>query len=144
MAQHVGNIRPALNRNFGGGNENSPGDMGEFIEGCGSIIHERGCSVVVLHHIGKDQSAGASGHASFYAALDSEIRIAKHRRHDIKVTCGKQNDAPEFNPMQFMKVSTKNSIVLEETDLEQRSAETKLGKNDRIALDPFEEALEAK
>ena len=34
--------------------------------------------------------------------------------------------------------------MLGETDLEQRPAETKLGKNDRIALDAFEEALEAK
>ena len=133
-----------LNRNFGGGNENSPGDMGEFIDGCSSIIHECGCSVVVLHHVGKDQSAGARGHSSFYAALDTEIWTAKHRQHDIKVTCGKQKDAPEFTPMQFMKVSTRNSVVLEETDLEQRPAEAKLGKNDRIALEAFEEALEAK
>ncbi|MDG1144593.1 MAG: hypothetical protein P8N92_07980, partial [Burkholderiales bacterium] len=80
-------------------------------------------------------------HSSFYAALDTEIRTAKHRQHDIKVTCGKQKDAPEFNPMQFMKVSTRNSIILEETDLEQRPAQAKLGKNDRIALDAFEAAL---
>lgn len=56
----------------------------------------------------------------------------------------KQKDALEFTPMQFMKVSIKNSVVLEETDLEQRPAEAKLGKNDRIALDAFEEAFEAK
>ena len=34
--------------------------------------------------------------------------------------------------------------MLGETDLEQRSSETEPGKNDRIALDAFEEALEAK
>jgi hypothetical protein len=46
--------------------------------------------------------------------------------------------------MQFMKVSTRNSVLLEEADLEQRPAEAKLSKNDRIAFDAFEEALEAK
>ena len=46
--------------------------------------------------------------------------------------------------MQFMKISTSNSVVLEETNLEQRPAEAKLSKNDRIALDAFTEALEAK
>ena len=32
--------------------------------------------------------ADARGHSSFYAALDTEIRINKHRQHDIKVTRG--------------------------------------------------------
>ena len=122
-----------LNRNYGGGNENESGDMGQFINSCDELIEHFGCTVAVVHHLGKDQSAGARGHSSFYAALDTEITVKAIGDDDVQVSCTKQKDAPEFDQMQFIKVPTGDSVVLEPVAVTKASRKT--SPADRYALD---------
>ena len=98
-------IVDTLARSFGGGNENAPQDMGEFIEGCDDLMHEFGATVLVVHHTGKDAQSGARGHSSFFGALDTSMSLKKIGDHDIQLTCEKQKDAPEFDKLQFAFVT---------------------------------------
>ena len=133
-----------LNRNYGGGNENESGDMGQFITSCDELIAHFGCTVCVVHHLGKDQSAGARGHSSFYAALDTEITVKAIGDDDVQVSCTKQKDAPEFDQMQFIKVPTGDSVVLEPVAVTKRTNHTKLSDIQQIAMDALYEGIEPK
>ena len=123
-----------LNRNFGGGNENGPEHMGEFISACDDLMQRFNCALSVVHHMGKDKN-GSRGHTSFYAALDTEITVRKKGKHDIEISCTKQKDAPEFETLQFLKVSTADSIVLEQVTHSQDPL--KINPNEKLALDIF-------
>ena len=130
-----------LNRNYGGGNENESGDMGQFINSCDELIEHFGCTVAVVHHLGKDQSAGARGHSSFYAALDTEITVKAIGDDDVQVSCTKQKDAPEFDQMQFIKVPTGDSVVLEPVAVTKRTDRARLSDNQQIAMDALFEGI---
>ena len=132
-----------LNRNFGGGNENSPEHMGEFINGCDELMRDLDCTVVPIHHTGKDHSAGARGHSSFYGALDTEIKVTGSKTTTF-ISCGKQKDAPEFPDMEFLRVETLNSLVLEEVEARERKKYTKLTVNEQLAFDTFQQAYAEK
>ena len=133
-----------LARNFGGGNENAPSDMGEFIMACDEIIYALGCSVMVVHHTGKQAENGARGHSSFFGALTTELTVQSKCDHDVVVTCTKQKDAKHFDPMQFVKIETLNSLTLSPVEFTKGHGKSKLSKGDRLAFDTFVEAHTAK
>ena len=60
-----------------GADENSPEGMTSFVQACQRIRLDFGCTVVAVHHGGKDERAGARGHSSLRAACDVEIKIAE-------------------------------------------------------------------
>ena len=91
--------------------------------------------------MGKDQSAGARGHSSFYAALDTEITVKSIGDNDVQVSCTKQKDADEFDAMQFIKVPTHDSVVLNPVEVSKRSARIKLSDNQQIAMDTLYEGI---
>ncbi len=64
-----------LGQAMSGGNENASDDMGEAIRGTDAIRRETGATVVLVHHLGKDEGRGARGHNSLFAAFDTEITI---------------------------------------------------------------------
>ena len=132
-----------LNRNAGGMNENAPVDMAEFVNACSSMVHHFDCAVCVIHHTGKDTSSGARGHSSFYAALDTEISVKKLGDHDVQMICSKQKDAPEFETIQFIAVSTLDSIILEKTETRKANAKNKLTADQKLALECLQELIEA-
>lgn len=68
-------IVDTLNQNFGGGDENSAQDMGQFVTQVKKIQRDLGCFVLVLHHSGKDASRGARGHSTLLGAVDFEATI---------------------------------------------------------------------
>ena len=144
MGQFQAVIIDTLARNFGGGNENAPSDMGEFIMNCDEIINALDCSVVVVHHTGKDHSAGARGHSSLYGALETEILVEAKGDYDIVLTNTKQKDAKQFDPMQFVKIETLNSITLQPVEFVKGQGKSKLSPNNKIAFDTFVEAHKAK
>ena len=137
-------IIDTLARNFGGGNENAPNDMNEFIDACSDLGDYFDCTICVVHHTGKDKSAGARGHSAFYAALDTEIIVEAIGDHDIKVSCDKQKDAPEFDDLQFLKVAHGDTIVLEETDPTPSKVRTKLIGNQLLLVKVIQEIVETK
>jgi len=133
-----------LARNFGAGNENAPSDMGEFIMACDEIIYALGCSVIVVHHTGKHAENGARGHSSFYGALTTELTVQAKGDHDVVVTCTKQKDAKHFDPMQFVKIETLNSLTLSPVEFTKGQGKSKLSDGNRYAFNTFAEAYTAK
>jgi len=66
-----------LARAFGAGNENNSEDMAAFIHNTGRIQRMLGCSMMVVHHSGKNILAGLRGHSSLLGAVDTQLELAK-------------------------------------------------------------------
>jgi hypothetical protein len=66
-----------LARAFGAGNENNSEDMAAFIHNTGRIQRNLGCSLMVVHHSGKDALKGLRGHSSLLGAVDTQLELAK-------------------------------------------------------------------
>lgn len=65
-----------VNRALGGGDENSSTDMGAFLGNCERIKAAfPESSVVLVHHLGKDEKRGARGHSSFSANVGAELSV---------------------------------------------------------------------
>ena len=140
-------IIDTLARSFGGGNENAPHDMGEFIQACDDIMHEFEATVLIVHHTGKDSSAGARGHSSLFGALDTCMTLKKISQHDILLHCEKQKDAPEFDDIQFCFVTLAgddNTPALQRVQTSNRPKKLKLGINEQLAIDTYMEATEGR
>ena len=82
------------------GNENDTQDMGAYVEGADRLRKTFNCTVVVVHHPGKDESRGTRGSTALDCAADVKVRIARcaKNRSVIKVTCEKQKDYVDFEP----------------------------------------------
>lgn len=65
-----------VSRAMGGGDENSSEDMPALIAGADAVRLQIGATVIMAHHLGKDETRGARGHSSYKAALDTEIEVS--------------------------------------------------------------------
>ena len=65
---------------FEGGNENSSEDMGLYISNMKYIQRYADTGVLIVHHSGKNQAAGARGHSSLRAATDTEIEVMSEKK----------------------------------------------------------------
>jgi hypothetical protein len=85
-----------LNRSFGGGNENSPEDMGSFIANVDRIGAETGAARIIIHHTGKDAAKGSRGHNSLLAATDAVLLVEKSDTgHTFTIDRMKDGDADD-------------------------------------------------
>ena len=60
---------------FGGGNENSFDDMGVLIKHLNDLAYRTKATILIVHHSGKDQTAGLRGHTSLNATLDTVLEV---------------------------------------------------------------------
>ena len=67
-----------LSRCLAGGDENSPGDMGNFITNCDRIREATGAHIAIVHHTPKAERTTPRGHSSLLGATDVAIKIEKH------------------------------------------------------------------
>ena len=135
-------IIDTLARSFGGGDENSARDMGQFIEACDQLKFEFGATVLIVHHMGKDSGAGARGSSAFYGALDTSM-LVKRVGTDIQLICDKQKEAQQFETLQFCFVKLREEEdppVLQLVATSTRTFGPRLGKNEQLALESFVEA----
>jgi len=72
-----------LARNFVG-DENSSADMSQFISVIGELIAQLSCSVLVVHHAGKDESKGMRGSSALLGAVDAELECTRTSEEDDK------------------------------------------------------------
>lgn len=80
-------------RCFGGADENRAADMGAFISGCDQIKDRTKATVLLVHHTGKDETAGARGSSSFKAAMDVELLTKREGEgYAVTLTCTKMKD----------------------------------------------------
>jgi RecA-family ATPase len=82
-----------LNRAMAGGNENSPEDMGGYMNGVDRLRDQLRCHVSNIHHFGKDASRGSRGHNSLICAVDTEIQVTRDETTKISTAAvTKQRD----------------------------------------------------
>ena len=98
-------IIDTLSSVFGGGNENSPDDMGKIMNHLLILAKRTGATIVIVHHSGKDQSAGLRGHSKLIAGIDTALElklsvIAGRKKRELCPRKQRDNDTElvvEFN-----------------------------------------------
>jgi len=88
-----------LARALMGGDENSAQDVGAFNSAVAALIESTGACVLIVHHSGKNQNAGARGSSALLGAIDTELQIS-----DNRVTASKQRDVEIGAPIGFKLV----------------------------------------
>lgn len=101
-----------LARTFGGGDENTSKDMGAYIQSLDTIKEHTGACVLVLHHTGKDKTAGSRGHSSLFGALDTELELANADDGIVRITTTAQKDQAKAQPLRFALVPAGDSLAL--------------------------------
>lgn len=81
------------------GDENSAQDAKSMLDACGALIHEFGCSVILVHHTGVSNEAQhrARGSSAWRGALDIEISVVPG--DTIEIVQRKSKDAEEAVPV---------------------------------------------
>ena len=69
-------VLDTLNAMMPGGDENTSADMGQMVASARRVMDAIGCSVVYVHHSGKDETKGSRGHSSLLAACDFELKVS--------------------------------------------------------------------
>lgn len=137
-------------RSFGGGDENSTMDMGEFICAVDDLRARYPKAVILLvHHTGHAEKSRARGSMALKGALDAEYRVEKQDAA-VTVTCTKMKDAPEPGPIAFELQDVKlgvdrkgrefGSAVLVETEFTGKAKS--LTKAEQFAIDTYRAAFE--
>ena len=125
-------------RHMAGKDENNAKEMGELVQTADKLKHHYQCAVMLVHHTGHNNQDRARGSTAFKGALDTEILVKSLGDNDIIVSCEKQKDGPQFDTMQFLKVSVDPSLALQQVVIS--APKTKLAGNQRLAMDTFYEA----
>lgn len=87
-----------LSRCSGGADENSNTDMARVIASADVLQQQYHCTVLIVHHAGKDRDKGPRGASSLTGNTETIIEIAP-TDEGCKVLCFKQKDAPKCDPI---------------------------------------------
>jgi hypothetical protein len=139
-------------RSFGGGDENSTMDMGQFICAVDDLrVRYPDAVILLVHHTGHAEKSRARGSMALKGALDAEYRVEKQDA-TVTITCTKMKDAPEPAPIAFELQDVKlgidrkgrefGSAVLVETQAKSRAKAGKLTPARQLAVDTFKEAAQ--
>lgn len=99
------------------GDENSTADMNLFVKGADLIRNTYGCTVIVVHHIGKDETRGGRGSTSLPGAVDVTIVVRPPRGKKsglVEVILDEVRDAERGEKLTFEMVK---HIVDDEDDI---------------------------
>lgn len=122
------------------GNENAPEDMGAFVQGIDRLKVEFNCTILILHHTGRDTSH-ERGHTSLGGACDTIYRLdaVKDSETNLLLSCEKMKDSRTPDPFELIKreVSVERrpsddpnedltSIVIESAEAEADNSESEL------------------
>lgn len=99
-----------LNR-YAPGTDEGPADMGKIIFAADLLKRMTGACVLIVHHSGKDSTAGARGHSSLLGAVDTELEL-KSAEGLLTLTVTKQKDGPDGQVHRLMMVPTGDSVAL--------------------------------
>lgn len=89
-------IVDTLGKSMAGLNENDARDAGLFIRFCDSMVERFGCTIIAIHHSGKDTAKGARGSSAFHAGFDTVIEVSAQRETKaVSVKVQKHKDAEE-------------------------------------------------
>ncbi len=97
-----------------GMDENAQKDAGLFIARAMMLRDKLGCTVVIIHHTGKDESRGARGASGIPAACDTVFEVSNPAANVVQVEMKKQKDGERWRKPRFYSVARKaHSLVLE-------------------------------
>lgn len=85
-------------RSMPGGDENAAKDIGRLVDNADTIRRSSSATVVLVHHTGKDHSAGMRGHSSLHGAVATVVEC-KGGDGRLTLVCAKQKDDVEFDPI---------------------------------------------
>lgn len=84
------------------GDENQQEDMGQFIQGVDRLKMEFNCSILILHHTGRDESH-ERGSTALGGACDTIYRLdADTATHELTLTNEKMKDSREPMPLALL------------------------------------------
>lgn len=109
-------------KSMAGMNENDSKDAGAFVQFCASLAETFGCTVMAVHHMGKDTTRGARGSTAFHAGFDSVIECKKvdAGTKAVEVWVRKHKDAEEREtPWTFRGRKVGQSLVFDQTSDEE-------------------------
>ena len=132
-----------------GSDENSASDMGSFISACDYIRQEIQCTLLAIHHSGKNESSGLRGSSALLGGVDTSINCRYVKPH-VYLGVEKQKDAESIEEI-ALKVEMKSlindtSVTLEKVnDVENTitSSKPKLGANQKLIYDIVVKALDS-
>ncbi len=115
-----------LSRCSGGADENSNTDMAKMIAASDMLQQRFHCTVLIVHHAGKDRDRGPRGASSLIGNTETIIEVAP-TDEGCRVICYKQKDAPKFEPLtlkllpvQYGPTEKDTSAVLIKSEVEAR------------------------
>ena len=104
-------------RSIGGLEENSAKDVGTFVSACDYIRDQLQCTVVVVHHSGKDGSKGSRGSNALEGAFDTVLEVRRHEKtNTVALFVRDQRSAQEREePYTFEGKQVGSSLVFQPT-----------------------------
>lgn len=112
-------IIDTLARCMPGADENSQQDMSRVVDALDGLRNRHGCSTLIVHHTGVDQTR-MRGSTTLLGATDTVVKVdGRHNEftdhlEQVELKCDKQKDAAPFPRVTFQPVSVLSSAVLVE------------------------------
>lgn len=98
------------------GTDEGPADMGKIIQAADLIRRMTGACVLIVHHSGKDQAAGARGHSSLLGAVDTEMELKNGGDGILTLKITKQKDGSDGTTWRFKLVAHGDSVAVAKYD----------------------------
>ena len=125
-----------LNR-YAPGTDEGPADMGKIIYAADLVRRMTGACVLIVHHSGKDSTAGARGHSSLLGAVDTELEL-KSAEDILTLIITKQKDGPDGQVYRLALTPAADSVTVTPYT-GAASAEERVGPSGRVMLDALAE-----
>lgn len=74
------------------GDENAAKDISAFVQAIDAIRTKYSCTILMVHHSGKDELRGARGSSAIKGALDTEIMLTNPSKSSLTLSVTKQKD----------------------------------------------------
>ena len=160
IEQEFGGVVPkmividTLARSFVGKDENSATDMGMFVRNIDLIRERFDCTVLAVHHSGKDSDKGMRGSSALRGAVDSEFEIVRRKdTQQVALHVRKQKDTEEAEElwMEAKEITwidgsfgaERSSLILDPMEAAPKKAIV-ISVDQQIALDILGNMLESK
>lgn len=89
-----------VSRSIAGQDENGQETMSALVKACDDVRAYCGCTIIGVHHSGKDKDRGMRGSTVLLGACDTTIKVTKSESI-VTVKCEKQKDDEEGPPIYF-------------------------------------------
>ena len=101
-------------RALGGLDENSAKDVGLLLAAAEKLRNTFDCSVLLIHHTGKDEGRGARGSSALIGGVDAAFEVkAEAEVLAVTLRCEKMKEADPPAPIRFQGARVFNSLVFD-------------------------------